>query len=247
MSSVNAQRRNLGSRLLRLFGIVGPLSVFSGARIQANSLQGGALNTGALNTGVVAPRLATGLKGFAPGETCRAETLFRRQMRQHGQVRRVLEIGHRGHSHGGWLEDGARHDQRDIVVDGMAIDVVSTLGDIPNGSYDAVFSVDTVEYVKSPWRVAEEIQRILKPGGLTFHTTVFTTRYQPRPEDFFRFTPDGLKSLFEDMECLTAEFDATERRRDDRRRPSRDAGDIFGGSREGWRVHFCGRKPVLPR
>ncbi|WP_181706871.1 class I SAM-dependent methyltransferase [Chthonobacter rhizosphaerae] len=193
------------------------------------------------------PKVSVGLKGFAPSETCRAETLFRRQIRQHGRAVRVLEIGHCGQSHAAWLDEGVRHDQRDIVRDGLPADVVSILADIPNGSYDAVFSVDSIEHVRTPWRVADEIARILKPGGITFHTTVFTTRYQPRPEDFFRFTPDGLKSLFESLECLTAEFDATERRRDETRRARRDVGDIFGGTREGWRVHYCGRKPVLPR
>ena len=63
--------------------------------------------------------------------------------------------------------------------------------------------------------------------------------------NFLRFTPDGLKSLFSDLECLTAEFDATERRREPARRGRSECADIFTGSREGWRVHFCGRKGLM--
>lgn len=172
----------------------------------------------------------------------RVETLWRRQVKAHGRVATVLEIGHRGEGHRSWMDEAVNYAGRDVVAGGIPQDLLAALRSLPDQSYDAVLSVDAIEHVKAPWRVADEIVRLLRPGGITFHSTVFTTRYQPQPEDFFRFTPDGLKSLFGDLECLTAEFDATERRRDGR---SERGGDIFGGSREGWRVNYCGRKPFL--
>lgn len=175
----------------------------------------------------------------------RSEGILRRHLGTLKDARSVLEICHRDAGHGDWLDAGLRHDQRHVVMEGRPVDMVAALREIPSGSYDAVFSVDAMEYVRTPWRVADEIARILKPGGITYHTTVFTTRYQPQPEDFLRFTPDGLKSLFADLECLTAEFDATERRREPARRGRSDCADIFTGSREGWRVHFCGRKGLM--
>lgn len=190
-------------------------------------------------------RVAGGVAEITEAPAGRTETLFRRQVKNHGRVRAVLEIGQPGMRHEQWLDGDIRHDGIDVSVDRVPADVASVLREIPAGSYDAVFSVDALEFVKAPWRAADEIVRILRPGGITFHTTVFTTRYQPQPEDFFRFTPDGLKSLFSDLDCVAAEFDATARKRPQRRFERRDPTDIFGGSREGWRVHYCGRKPLL--
>ncbi len=128
------------------------------------------------------------------------------------------------------------------MLNGTEDDVLAALQAALSGSLAAIFSVDTIEHLRAPWLVAAEIARVLKPGGVTFHTSVFTTCYQPTPEDFFRFTPEGLKALFAGFECLTAEFDATERRRAAPRHCG--TGDIFGGSREGWRVTYAGRKAL---
>ncbi|BBE71482.1 methyltransferase domain-containing protein [Oharaeibacter diazotrophicus] len=175
----------------------------------------------------------------------RTETLLRRHLKGLGEGAVVIEIGHVGAGHADWLADGIAHRLVPVSDAGRSDPCTTCLADLPAGSVDAVFSVDTIEYVRAPWRLADDVARVLKPGGVTFHTTVFTTRYQPQPEDFFRYTPEGLKSLFSAFDCLTAEFDATERRR---AAPAgrRDAGaDIFGGSREGWRVHYAGRKMLL--
>ena len=165
----------------------------------------------------------------------RTEALLRRHVAAHGAVGSVLEIGC-GAGLRDWFGPAVRQ-ARVAANDGDAI--LDALRDLPGASFDLVYSVDRLELSRSPWKLAEEIRRLLRPGGITFHATVFTTRYQPQPEDFFRFTPDGLRSLFEGLDCLTAEFDATERPRDRRRRT---CGDIFSSSREGWRVHYCGRK-----
>lgn len=192
-----------------------------------------------------APELPAVVKRVAEGRIdgpSRAESILRRHVASHGGVRDALEIGRSIFGHGDWLDAGVRHHRRDVVVDGRPNDLVASLRALPTHSYDLVFSIDAIEHVRKPWFVAEEISRILRPGGITFHTTVFTTRYQPQPEDFFRFTPDGLTSLFADLDCVAAEFDATAGKRD----PVRDGlGDIFGGSREGWRVNYAGRKPGL--
>lgn len=191
--------------------------------------------------GAAAPRTSADLKAYVASGRSRAETLMRRHIDQHGQVRRVLEICRSGCSHRDWFPDAVVHDSCVGAADREPVDLIAALREIPDASFDVVYSVDVIEHLKAPWRVADEIARVLKPGGFTFHTTLFTTCYQPQPEDFFRFTPDGLKSLFGGLECLTAEFDATERRQGGGRR-GKACPDIFGGSREGWRVHFAGRK-----
>lgn len=210
------------------------------------SLKNAAQEAASLSTigSSVVAKVLTGRSIVQGNSIPRAQSLFMRHFATQKEVTSVLEIGHRGISHVDWVPGTVRHDQRDVTVDGMTVDLVAALRDLRCGSYDAIYSVDVFEQIRMPWRVADEITRLLRPGGLTFHTTVFTTRYKPSPEDFFRFTPDGLKSLFSDLECVTAEFDATEQPSESRS-VKRCPGDIFGGSREGWRVHFAGRKAAL--
>ena len=178
-----------------------------------------------------------------PRDLGRVESLLQRHAKARGSVADVLEIARPGEAHDGWFAEGARLSRCEVVDDFRPVDMAARLRAFPDGAFDVVFSVDTIEHVRMPWKVAAEIERVLRPGGLTIHSTVFTSRYQPQPEDFFRFTPDGLKALFEGLECLTAEFDATARPRPTGR--PRATGDIFGGSREGWRVTYCGRKPLV--
>ena len=47
-----------------------------------------------------------------------------------------------------------------------------------------------------PWLVALEINKILKPGGITFHSSHFAWPVHESPWDFWRFTEEGFKVLF---------------------------------------------------
>ncbi|MEO8440776.1 MAG: methyltransferase domain-containing protein [Spartobacteria bacterium] len=62
--------------------------------------------------------------------------------------------------------------------------------------FDAVFSLSVLEHLAMPWLVAAEINKILRPGGLTFHLTHFTFPLHERPADYWRFTDQGLRALF---------------------------------------------------
>lgn len=114
---------------------------------------------------------------------------------------------------------------------------------IPDESYDFIFSLDVFEHIDRPWLAGQEITRLLKPGGVAFHSTLFSWRYHPCPIDYWRFSAEGLKSLFPGLECLHADFDFTERRRDLR---GRDGNliecDALGGWRENVRVNYAGLK-----
>jgi hypothetical protein len=53
-----------------------------------------------------------------------------------------------------------------------------------------------LEHVPYPWLLAKEINRILKVGGLVFHNTHQAWPMHEQPNDFWRFSEEGLKVLF---------------------------------------------------
>jgi SAM-dependent methyltransferase len=68
-------------------------------------------------------------------------------------------------------------------------------------SLDAVYSNAVLEHVQRPWRVAEEIHRVLRPGGKVFINVPFLNVIHDT-HDYFRFTDKGLEILFADFEKI---------------------------------------------
>jgi hypothetical protein len=65
------------------------------------------------------------------------------------------------------------------------------------------------------------------------------------PVDFWRYTPDALTFLFDELNVVECDFDLVERRRDMRKKSTRDPMpiDALGGWRENVRVFHAGVKP----
>ena len=72
--------------------------------------------------------------------------------------------------------------------------------DLPfsDGEFDAVVSDQVLEHVQGdPQAAVAETFRILKTNGLVLHTTCFLNPIHDPPDDFWRFSPEGLKLLVE--------------------------------------------------
>lgn len=88
------------------------------------------------------------------------------------------------------------------VVAGPNVDIVgdahrlSTL--IAPGSVAAVFSLSVFEHLLMPWKVAVEINRVLRPGGLVFTRTHQAWPVHDAPWDFWRFSDRAWSALFND-------------------------------------------------
>ena len=82
--------------------------------------------------------------------------------------------------------------------EGRGVDKVLNLHEIavPDESVGTILTCDTLEHVEFPQKALSEIHRILKPGGMVFLSTVLDFRIHDSPADYWRFTPDGLRSLF---------------------------------------------------
>ena len=82
------------------------------------------------------------------------------------------------------------------------VDVVGDAHAIPflDDSFDSVFSVAVLEHVRQPWTVAAEQMRVLRPGGWLYAEAPFIFFFHGYPNDFTRFTREGLRQLFDGLE-----------------------------------------------
>jgi SAM-dependent methyltransferase len=125
-------------------------------------------------------------------------------------------------------------------------DITNCRAEIPDASFDVVISSDVFEHIDRPWLAAQEIARILRPGGIAVTHTLFAWRNHPCPIDYWRFSAECLEFLFADLECLEKGYDLSQRRDD---KPGfwpsgMDSVpvDHLGGWRENWSVYCVNRK-----
>lgn len=80
--------------------------------------------------------------------------------------------------------------------------------EIKDNSYDVVVSGQAFEHMEFFWKAIQEVERILKPGGLCCIIVPSSGPVHRNPYDCFRFKDDGLKAIAEYvnldvLECYT--------------------------------------------
>lgn len=74
-----------------------------------------------------------------------------------------------------------------------------------DGEIPAIVCNSVLEHLTDPQRAADEMYRVLKPGGKALIYTHFIYPYHARPGvygDYFRYTEDGLRHLFRRFSSL---------------------------------------------
>jgi SAM-dependent methyltransferase len=81
---------------------------------------------------------------------------------------------------------------------GQNIDVVGDILDtkFDAGRFDAIVCTQVFEHIEKPWLATKEMNRLLKPGGVVVVTAPFLVSFHADPTDYFRYTKEGLSSLF---------------------------------------------------
>lgn len=85
---------------------------------------------------------------------------------------------------------------------GPEVDVVGDGHHLPfaDATFDYVWSNAVLEHVRDPLRVAREIVRVLKPGGVAIVNVPFLENVHNWPDDYYRYTQNGLRVLFRELE-----------------------------------------------
>lgn len=88
------------------------------------------------------------------------------------------------------------------IVFGPRTNLVCDAHEIPfeDGTFDAVVAQAVLEYVIDPFRVVDEIHRVLRPRGFVYAESPFMQQVHGGAYDFFRFTHVGHRRLFRRFE-----------------------------------------------
>ncbi len=92
------------------------------------------------------------------------------------------------------------------VQQGAGATIVGDLQAAPqldSNLFDCIILTHVLCNIAKPWLAVEEILRLLKPGGVVLCTVPMVLQgHAPHPQDYWRFTPDTMKILFEKFSKL---------------------------------------------
>lgn len=159
------------------------------------------------------PRLAAVVEAVRPplpydlhGRRVGQEAFDRSVPRSDGRTTLVLDLGagNKADALSGLTEEVRRGLIRTDMKPGPALDFLSDAHHIPiaDNSLDGVVFQGVVEHVAKPWVIAAEIVRVLRPGGVVYCEAPFMQWYHEDPKDYYRFTEDGLRALFDGCETV---------------------------------------------
>lgn len=70
------------------------------------------------------------------------------------------------------------------------------------GKFDHIECCSVLEHSKKPWLLTSNLEKLLVSGGTLFVEAPMVWRIHSYPDDYFRFTINGLKSLFSNIDWL---------------------------------------------
>jgi hypothetical protein len=124
----------------------------------------------------------------------------------------VIEIGSRDYGSTASFRDlyaGVQYIGADLEA-GEGVDVVvdltQGLGGLGEGSFALAICCSVLEHTPRPWAMANNITRLLRPGGALYLSVPWVWRYHPYPDDYFRFSPRAVQSLFPEIIWTTGTY-----------------------------------------
>jgi SAM-dependent methyltransferase len=100
-----------------------------------------------------------------------------------------------------WVPSGSRYIASDFQH-GLDVDIVIDAEKLSQAfapsSVDAIIACSVFEHIRKPWLAAEEIGKVLRPGGMAFIQTHHTYPLHAYPYDYWRFSREAMETLFSD-------------------------------------------------
>jgi SAM-dependent methyltransferase len=76
------------------------------------------------------------------------------------------------------------------------LDLVEGIGDLPENHFALVICCSVMEHVTQPWKMADNITRLVRPDGKLYISVPWIWRYHAYPDDYYRFSFRGIMQLF---------------------------------------------------
>ena len=74
---------------------------------------------------------------------------------------------------------------------------IENLADKYPAACGVIVALSVLEHCGEPWFADEDLYQAMKPGGLLIVSVPWTFPHHPSPEDNWRFSPSGLRRIFE--------------------------------------------------
>lgn len=102
------------------------------------------------------------------------------------------------------------------MLEGDGVDVVADLEiGVPQGigRFDHVECLSVLEHSRAPWKLAHNIEKMMRPGASLFVSAPFVWRRHGYPSDYWRFTAEAIPVLFESVNWLNVMYASRELKR----------------------------------
>lgn len=109
---------------------------------------------------------------------------------------------------------GGKEDRRHRYADAVGVDMLAGPGvdwvidleeQLPDGlgQFEHVECMSVLEHSRRPWLMAANIERLMAPGATLFVSVPFVWRIHAYPSDYWRLTPEGVKSIFPAIQWMS--------------------------------------------
>ena len=116
----------------------------------------------------------------------------------------TLDVGCGSKPYENWFPKAVEYVGIDIEANKFADHVIENdqLWPFQDLKFDSVVSFQVFEHAKNLGLVQDEIDRVLKPNGVVFLSVPFCAYEHGAPNDYRRFSREGVKQLFSEYEIL---------------------------------------------
>ena len=157
-----------------------------------------------------------------------------------------LEVGSKNYGNTQDLRSIFRKEGRYIGVDmdhGAGVDIVLDLTEdfdvierkLGKGQFGTIFCLSVLEHCEQPFKMAENLCRLLRPGGKICISVPFAWKFHGYPSDYWRFTHEGVKKLFPKLEFDIDKGAASTSKKNDFRKLDEGIGKISFGFKSHWK------------
>lgn len=99
------------------------------------------------------------------------------------------------------------------LEEGKGVDVIQDLtqgiGSLEANSFGLIICCSVLEHTDKPWVMADNITRLMRPGGKIYMSVPWVWRYHAYPDDYFRFSFRGVIALFPELHWDTPYYSTT--------------------------------------